>query len=231
LGVDVVFSGNAKRVEDIFRNWRIGYLSCLATPKDSTRLKCLDNVFRWIHQMWVMKLVSEALGVRGVPNGFSPAWWISQGDQVSLVADSIFGRLIFFFEFDPYNPVRTIVKPILEGVANSVEELSLPPGLGKRPDIVVFRETRDLRSMILLVECKNGIVRWDSVGQIFSYIQAFRPRAVALASMRPVSRDIKMGLEDMGVLVFDELDVRNRSRVEEFKRVLREYVSRQLGVP
>lgn len=64
LDFKIRFMGHAQRTADIFDNLEGGIIACMSLPTDEMRLRSLEVPMKWIHQLWVMKLACEALGIR-----------------------------------------------------------------------------------------------------------------------------------------------------------------------
>ncbi|MGC9133626.1 MAG: hypothetical protein ACP5GJ_04470, partial [Nanopusillaceae archaeon] len=101
IGVEPRFMGHATRTGEAYLyECPIG---CLAEYRGTTR--CLRNVKRWIYQLWIMKLIFEALNVKQfLKKGYEsePSISIEQGNPnpAAKVLTS-YGVATFWFEFQP----------------------------------------------------------------------------------------------------------------------------------
>ncbi|MFN3384195.1 MAG: hypothetical protein ACK401_04805, partial [Archaeoglobaceae archaeon] len=63
LNFEMFFFAHA---EEILRDPKFGYFSCLALPDDESRLRALEVLMRRIYQLWIMRLICEALNVEEI---------------------------------------------------------------------------------------------------------------------------------------------------------------------
>jgi hypothetical protein len=179
-GKDIFFAG-AARTEEAIKQPEVFLLKNLFMPEEGQRIKGLDTVERWIHQLWVLKLIHESIGCSKVEDG----WWIEQGSYhqqaASIFYDSAGNPWGLFFEFQLISSEESEEwgKRWEEGFKEAMFE-----GGGKkkvrgrirgwmRPDIVIFKgkfryrgevvERGSLKEQIFaLGECKDkSFDRWE----------------------------------------------------------------------
>ena len=200
----------------------------MSLPDDRRRIASLRVTRRWVYQLWVLKLLCEALRVsefkEHVYDG-RPYWWVEQGSGVSTaVARTPIGDVTLWLEFQPSRYAH------MQGWFTGRR-------VPVRPDIVVargsFRRAEELansgRRIDLIVECKEDpFDRWrsDIESQILPYQRAFNPSNLVIASLERVPGAARRYLESLGVRVVDDLRVGSGS-IAEFRNLIREL----LGVP
>jgi len=207
LNFEILFMGHQSRLRDAYEDPELYYFTFMSLPKDRSRISSLKVTRRWLYQVWLLKLVCEALGVSKFKlhewEG-KPFWWIEQGSKLSTsVAETPFGDVTFWLEFQPSKYAHMI------GI---LTEKRVPV----RPDIVVvkgcFRRTRDFvdskKPIDLIIECKEDpFNKWrgEINSQILPYQEAFKPRNFIVASLEPVPVKEKKYLERQGIKVVDNL--------------------------
>ncbi|WP_016730009.1 hypothetical protein [Saccharolobus islandicus] len=216
MGVEILFAGHQLRVEEAFRyECPIG---CLAEYGGVTR--CLRNVKRWIYQLWVMKLVFEAIDVKQfLSKSFDgkPYIWLEQGNP--MPATEVFtpyGTATFWFEFQFSKGAHGI--GLLEGRKISV-----------RPDIVFMKgEVKEyynpqillnsISGKNIIIECKEEeYSEWGNkiISQINDYRAIYNPKYLIVTSLKS-SPKIKNADE-----TFSNLQLGSKE-VERFKDYIRD---------
>ena len=66
----------SERVNDWFEDATYGEAACLCNYPEKSRQQSLEQVFKLIHQWWVLKLVHEALGATSLEKN----WSATQGE-------------------------------------------------------------------------------------------------------------------------------------------------------
>jgi len=222
-GFKLSFRGHQARLEEVFRDPILYYFTSMSLPRDRSRVTSLKIVRRWIYQLWVLKLLCEALNVsrfkghefRGIPR-----WYIEQGSAFSTaIAETPFGDVTFWIEFQP-------------GVAAHMIGMFIGRRIPIRPDIVAVRghflTTDDFldsgKPIDLLIECKEGPFdtwREDIQKQIIPYKEIFKPNNLILVSLEYVPTNVKSELDSLGIKVIDNLRPRGKN-IEIFRDIIRE---------
>lgn len=231
------FMGHAHRLADAFRDPELYYFTFMSLPDDGKRIMSLRATRRGIYQLWVLKLICEALGVSRFlyPRGYDGGayWWVEQGSEFSTcIGETPYGSVSSWLEFQPSRVAHVLayVRSILTG-----KHMSTGKRVPIRPDIVVVRgyyeRTSDFvnsgKGIDVLVECKEDpLDMWknDINSQILPYLHIFKPRIFILASLRSVPDHVKNFLSRKGIIVVDELRPRNSS-----VRLLHEILSSQFS--
>ena len=154
-GFEISFMGNQARLRDAFENPEVYYFTFMSLPDDRSRIKSLKVIRRWIYQLWVLKLLCDALRVSEFKGHISsegkPYWWIEQGSDLSTaIARTPIGDVTFWLEFQPSRYAHMLGMFVGRHVPI-------------RPDIVVakgcFKWTEEFsnskRGIDLIVECKE----------------------------------------------------------------------------
>lgn len=215
----------SQRVMDFMRDVKWGELSCLCHYPESQRKGCLEEVFKLIHQWWILKLIHEALGVREIENN---VWFSEQGQR----------RPVSIFVNDKGAYYTCWFEPQYVGEAPEDYKGPYTPIFGektvwKRPDLIVvkgkYKSLDDVENIDVLVECKNLEFRaWWKSGKVMReeirpYYKIFKPRILIIASMKPVPAFFKRVLENRGFCVIDGLYPRGygvASFLEIIRRIL-----------
>jgi len=222
MNVGISFFGHAEATASIYEDPSLGLVRCLALQDDGARMRCLERPMAWLYQLWVMKLACEALGISKFKSAYGgeARWIIEQGKPYpAFQAEGKGGEFTFWFE--PQVHEMAHMARLLTGRKEHV-----------RPDIAVARGRYDKiddllesgRSFDLIIECKHTeFDRWsgDVDTQIPAYVENFKPKALVVASLKPVPNHVKRKLGGIGVVVVDELTPYNTSAIEEFKGIVR----------
>jgi len=202
---EISFMGHLSRLENAFEDPKMYYFTFMSLPKDRGRIHSLKVTRRWLYQMWILKLIYEALQAykfKGHVHDGKPYWWIEQGSDVSTgIAETSFGDITFWLEFQPDKGAHMI------GMFTE-KRVSI------RPDIVVvkgyFERTKDLFNsnspIDLIIECKeDSFNKWEKEidSQILPYQEVFKPKKFVIASLEQVPERIKKYLETHGIMVVD----------------------------
>lgn len=203
----ILFMGHLARLENAFRSPEAYYFTFMSLPKDRSRISSLKVTRRWLYQMWILKLVCDALDVykfKGHEYDEKLYWWIEQGSDFSTgIAETPFGDITFWLEFQPNKGAH---------MAGMFAGRRIPT----RPDIVVvrgyFERTRDFvdsrKSIELVIECKEDpFSKWEDEinSQIIPYQESFRPENFIVISLEHVPERIKKNLESHGIRIIDNL--------------------------
>ncbi|MEA3420425.1 MAG: hypothetical protein U9Q97_01960 [Acidobacteriota bacterium] len=210
------FMGHQSRLENAFENPEVYYFTFMSLPKDRSRIKSLKVTRRWIYQLWVLKLLCDALQVskfKGHEYGGKPYWWIEQGSDYSTgMGETPFGDVTFWLEFQPSKGAH-VLGAFDDGFSRS--EFKKAKG-HVRPDIIAvkghFEETKDFtnsgKAIDALIECKEDpFDKWKNEieSQILPYQDYFKSRYLIIASLEPIPHDAKRYLENQGMKVVDNL--------------------------
>jgi len=208
------FMGHQARLEEAFRDPELHYFTFMSLPKDESRIRSLRVTRRWIYQIWILKLVCEALKVsKFIYHSYDGGvyWWIEQGSEFSTCIGETphYGNVSFWIEFQSSKVAHMLGMFVGRHVPI-------------RPDIVVvrgcYKTTKDFvdskKAIDVIVECKeNPFIEWRNEidSQILPYLHSFKPRLFILASLQPVPSDVKEYLERQGIKVVDNLRPRSSS--------------------
>lgn len=205
MGFEILFIGRAMRTPILLINPYAGIMECMVLQSDKARLKCLEKPLAWIYQLWVMKLICDALGIQEFvkdPNEERPSWQIEQGRPYpTFIGRSGTEYFTFWFEFQPHKWAHLAGMFFRERVS-------------VRPDIVVARgkynsaEELNGNPIDLIVEVKNtDFTYWESDvnTQIPTYIDIYKPKAFILASFKSIPNSIKHKLNSQGIITVDGL--------------------------
>jgi len=203
----ISFMGHQARLENAFRNPEVYYFTFMSLPKDRSRIKSLKVTRRWLYQLWVLKLICDALDAykfKGHEYDGKPYWRIEQGSDFSTgIAETPFGDITFWLEFQPNKGAHMI---------GMFAERHIPI----RPDIVVvkgyFERTAGFvnskKPIDLIIECKEDPFdtwRKDINNQILPYKETFKPNNFLIASLDSVPNTTKRNLESKGIEIADNL--------------------------
>lgn len=224
MDFNIIFMGHAERTRSFYYNPYKGIIECMVLQSDAARLKCLEKPMAWIHQLWVMKLLCEALEVEEFmkkPYEDKPSWRIEQGKPYpAFIAKSRSNYYTFWFEFQPHKMAhlagmffreRVHVRPdivVTKGSYNNIDELIKH---GKHID--------------LIIECKNTDFKYwenDLYNQIPAYIHAFKPKTLILASLKRIPDNAKQFLASNNIIALDELQPNNNTKIKEFKKLIKQ---------
>ena len=202
---EISFMGHLSRLENAFNDPKMYYFTFMSLPKDRSRINSLKVTRRWLYQIWILKLVCEALQAckfKGHEYEGKPYWWIEQGSDFSTgIAETSFWDITFWLEFQPNKSAHMI---------GMITEKRVPI----RPDIVVvkgyFERTKDLfdskTPIDLIIECKEDpFNKWEKEidSQILPYQEVFKPKKFVIASLETIPERIKKYLETHGITVVD----------------------------
>ncbi len=216
-GFSISFWGHAERVWEALKDPLVALYSCLSLPGDRSRLLCLREAARWIHQLWILVLIGEGLGAISVRDPYgNPSIRIQQGGDVpACVFQTPAGPFSAWFEFQLDRMAH------LRGMFTGMREYV-------RPDVVIARGhhvgIERLKTIDLLVECKeDDFGSWGTEvdTQMIEYVRRFSPRSFVLASLKPVPEEARDYFERLGATVVDGLAPGARDRINEFKMIVR----------
>jgi len=171
-------------------------IGCLAQYKG--RGDCIRVVKRWLYQLWVLKLVIEALKIDKLckrPYEEKPRIEILQGSPTpAVLGRSALGYdVTIWFEFQPTEDIH-LVLPLARRKRTSV-----------RPDIVItkglvqdYNYTSRLLDVIrnrsIIIECKEDPYnKWGRSirNQLSDYRDLYAPKRIIIASLR-LTQDIQI---------------------------------------
>ena len=99
LNFKISFRGHQERLKDAFKSPDIYYFTFMSLPKDDRRIKSLKVTRRWIYQIWVLKLLCNALRVskfKGYEYEGKPYWRIEQVSEFSTaIGETPYGYITF----------------------------------------------------------------------------------------------------------------------------------------
>jgi hypothetical protein len=213
LNFKISFAGNQARLEDAFNSPDIYYFTFMSLPEDESRIRSLKNTRRWIYQMWVLKLLCNALRVskfKGYEYEGKPHWWMRQGSESSTaIGETPYGDITFWLEFQ------------LSKYAH-MPDMFTGKRKPTRPDIVAVKgyfelteEFINLKKPIdLIIECKEDpFDEWkkDINSQIIPYQERFKPKNFIVVSLEHIPDNTKKSLESRGIKVVDKLKPHSES--------------------
>jgi len=204
MGMDYILTSD--RVSDYFRDVKCGEVSCLCNYPEESRQKSLEQVFKLLHQWWVLKLIHETLGAAKIERG----WSVTQGElyPVSIFIDEQGNYYTCWFELQRIRQVPPSYKgPLVAFLEGKVAWV--------RPDLIVskgkYNSATDVGEFDILVECKNlPFDKWWADGRIIEkqflpYRALFNPRNTFIASLKPIPNWAKQRMENQGFLVADKV--------------------------
>ena len=93
-----------------------------------------------------------------------------------------------------------------------------------RPDIVIAKEVhynaKDLKSIDVVVECKEDEIKWNDLRQILEYKNRYNPRGLILTSVKSIPDNLKAELDRLNVISVDELKLGNYAAINNLKNAL-----------
>lgn len=207
--MDMDHISTSERVSDYLKDVRYGLVSSLCNWPEKARVKSLEQTSKLIHQLWTLKEVHKALGVKEIVNG----WHTEQGKEspASIFLDDQGNNWSCWFE--PQRIKGTSLTSFFEEArAARKKYVTIPTGKSwKRPDIIISRGSYnslfDVSRFDFLIECKNlPPERWypgASWNQLLPYTNHFNPKVLIVAALEPVPDRIKSRLEGEGFRVVD----------------------------
>jgi hypothetical protein len=223
-GFNILCMGKQRRLESMLEDPERYYFEFMCIPEDRRRAKSLKETRKWIYELWVMKLLCDAIEVskfKGNEQEGNPCWWIEQGSEVSTcIAETPYGDFTLWLEFQP---------------SKGAHMLGMFAGrrVPVRPDIVVargsFERTEEFveseNAIDLLVECKEDpFDSWkrEIESQILPYRQIFKPNNLILVSLEHIPEDVRGKLEDQGIKAVDNL--KSKDNVKAFYDAVRDSI-------
>jgi len=212
------FVGHASRVRSAFDDVSRCLFACLSNPKDKSRLMSLRNVCRWIYQLWVLRLICEAVEAKSIKREKwqeKPCWWIEQGTPIpTCILETPYGDITCWFEFQFHEMAHwaSVFTRKREHV---------------RPDIVIvkgsYKVAKEVGSIDLIVECKERDFKmWkNEIKQVRAYAENFRPKSFILASLKQIPQHYKHLIEKTGIKVVDSLYPTKRDKIQKFTEIVR----------
>jgi hypothetical protein len=213
LDFKIYFFGKARRVEEAFTNPQLLFVSLMALPSDNSRKMSLNNVMKWIHQLWVLKLICEGLECKSFEKGY---WAIEQGKPNPVcILNTPKGNFSIWFE--PQIGEMEHWRKMFTGKREFV-----------RPDLIVCKGKHEdlskVPSIDLLIECKHEEPsEWEkeAVKQLTSYKEYFKPKVCMLVSFYEVPSYLKNELISKGISVRDKLSIDAASEINSFKNEIK----------
>jgi hypothetical protein len=217
LNFEICFFGKARRVNEAFKNPQLLFVSLMALPSDESRKMSLNNVMRWIYQLWVLDLICESLECESFEKGY---WRIEQGKPYpTCILNTPKGNFSIWFE--PQIGEMEHLKKIFTRKREFV-----------RPDLIICKgEYEDLSkvpSIDLLIECKHDEPsKWEKevVDQLISYKEYFKPKVCMLVSFYEVPSYLKKELISNGVSVKDKLSIDALTEINGFRNEIKYILS------
>lgn len=205
---EISFMGHEARLANALRNPKVYYFTFMSLPNDRSRINSLKVTRRWIYQLWVLKLLCDALQVskfKGHEYEGKPYWWVEQGSELSTgIGEAHFGDITFWLEFQPSKGAHMMGMFVGKRVTIRPDIIAVKGHFGRTKDFVDSKKPIDL-----IVECKEDpFDRWKNEieSQILPYYEVFRPSNLIIASLEPVPRVTKRYLESRGIInVIDDL--------------------------
>ncbi|RLE56060.1 MAG: hypothetical protein DRJ40_06535 [Thermoprotei archaeon] len=112
-GIEVYFTGRAARVrEALVNDPYIALFAILSMPSDDSRKMGLENLRRWIHQLWVIVKVCEFLGLRKSEKWYIGQSWAEGTVPLARVETEKLGPLSIWFEAQIHIPRHSREVPI-----------------------------------------------------------------------------------------------------------------------
>jgi hypothetical protein len=202
---ETYFFGRAKRIEEALRDPREFFVSCMSMPSNKSRIRSIGGVTKWIHQLWVLKLVCEALEIRKFkkfyPTQDKAYWRVEQGKPYPIfIMDTPYGSFTAWYEAQMQETAH--LKSLVTGKREWV-----------RADIVVckgeYERLTDVARIDLLIECKEKeFVFWqdDIRKQMSFYATNFNPKTCMVVSSFEIPPHIKNLLTSAGIVVCDRIE-------------------------
>lgn len=203
MGKSILLS---ERVGDWFEDVVYGEAACLCNYPEESRQGSLEEVFKRIHQWWVLKLVHEVLGATKLEKD----WHAIQGEPypASVFTDENGNYYTCWFEL---NRIREM-PPSYKGPLTSFFEGRVA---WKRPDLLIakgkYNSAKEANKFDILIECKNlGLDKWWEDGkflekQLSPYTILFKPENLIVASLEPIPDYAKQTMESRGFRVIDDI--------------------------
>jgi hypothetical protein len=203
----ISFMGHEERLENAFENPEVYYFAFMSLPNDRSRINSLKVTRKWIYQLWILKLLCNALQVfkfKGHEYEGKPYWWIEQGSDFSTcIGETPIGNITFWIEFQPDREAH--MRGMFVGRHFPI-----------RPDIIAvrgcFERTKDFieskKSVDLIIECKEDpFDKWKNEieSQILPYQQIFKPSNFIVVSLEHIPDVIKRDLGYRKIRVVDDL--------------------------
>jgi len=205
LDFEIRFMGHQERARNAFENPNVYYFTFMSLPNDKCRIRSIKVTRRWIYQLWILKLLCEALQISKFKYHEYKGkayWWVEQGaDFSTAIGESPNGDITFWLEYQPSRYAHMV------GMFSNKR-------IPIRPDIVVakgsFKTTEEFinskKPIELIIECKEGkFEEWKNEidSQIVPYKRIFNPKNFVVASLDPCLEKGK--LETQGIKVIDNL--------------------------
>ncbi|MEM0082925.1 MAG: hypothetical protein QW102_00215 [Candidatus Nezhaarchaeales archaeon] len=224
LNFEINFMGHQERLKNAFESPDVYYFTFMSLPNDKSRMKSIKVTRRWIYQLWILKLLCEALQISKFKYHEYEGktyWWVEQGSEFSTaIGESPIGDVTFWLEYQPSKYAH---------MAGILYNRRIPI----RPDIVVakgyFERTEEFvnskKPIELIVECKEGqFEEWKNEidSQIIPYKRIFNPRNFVVASLEPCLE--RERLETQGIKVVDNLKPNSES-VNRFHNLIKRFLS------
>ncbi|MCL0036274.1 hypothetical protein M1N47_02455 [Dehalococcoidia bacterium] len=194
----------SERVNDWFEDATYGEAACLCNYPEESRQQSLEQVFKLIHQWWVLKLVHEALGATSLEKD----WSATQGEPypASIFINAKGNYYTCWFELSRIEEVP----PNYKGPFKSFLGMAWI-----RPDLLIskgkYNNAGEANKFDILIECKNlSFDKWWKDGkfldeQLSLYFKLFNPETLIVASLKPLPGWAKKALESRGSLVIEEV--------------------------
>jgi hypothetical protein len=207
LNFDISFMGHQARLEDAFKSPDVYYFTFMSLPKDESRIRSLKVTRRWIYQIWVLKLLCNALRVskfKGHEYEGKPYWWIEQGSEFSTaIGETPYGYITFWLEFQLSKYAHML------GMFTGKHEPTRPDIVAVKGYFELTEEFINLKKPIdLIIECKEDpFDEWkkDINSQIIPYQERFKPKNFIVVSLEHIPDNTKKNLESRGIKVIDKL--------------------------
>ncbi|WP_048163260.1 hypothetical protein [Thermogladius calderae] len=202
-------------------------LSYLIPYNDTARKRSLEQLTKWVHQLWVIAGIARELRRRNkLQNLYLNFGQTSYYPVASFTCRDGLCSLWYEFDATPHTMCKGMlwqeglslaVPPALEELYERANAVKQRLGLQRtplRPDIAILagglscEELKEGFRVKAIVECKNeDFERWsrDVEKQLIAYKEVFQPEAVVLASAKTVPGSFKLSLRTRGVIVVDNV--------------------------
>ncbi|RLG89149.1 MAG: hypothetical protein DRO15_01210 [Thermoprotei archaeon] len=167
LGIDVLFAGRARRLEDLYTNSKLGLINALIQPSWQSRQKALETYVRSTHELYVLFLAADSLDAKTIYHISSdgkPYWWIEYASDFStaVVETSTDRKYTFWFQFSPKKWWDVVREGWIYAMFGRPIGQLPPSRQYVRPDIVIMRGEYQHRSdlkratpaLVVLIDAK-----------------------------------------------------------------------------
>ncbi|MCD6458127.1 MAG: hypothetical protein J7K82_04680 [Thermoproteales archaeon] len=222
LGIEVLFAGRAKRLEDLYTNSKLGLINALVQSSWQSRQKALEAYVRSAHELYVMFLAANSLNAKTIYHISSSGklyWWIEYASAVSTaVVETITGRkYTFWFQFSLQRWWDVVREGLMYAMLGKPIKQLPPSRQYVRPDIVImegeYRYRSDLKraipALVVLIDAKISFDEAD-FKQLEGYAKNFgklfgKKVIYIVACLDRIPPSYKKMLEGIGYYIVEEV--------------------------